>query len=57
MRWDLVGSSLGDSPNESGSLLGTRRDITGKKTKGLTTTLPEVGGVCGKSERRVAAFD
>ncbi|RRT31682.1 hypothetical protein B296_00055451, partial [Ensete ventricosum] len=25
MRWDLVGSSLGDSPKESGSSLGTAK--------------------------------
>ncbi|RZS18045.1 hypothetical protein BHM03_00050272 [Ensete ventricosum] len=29
MRWELVGSSLGDSPKGSGSFLGTRRKITG----------------------------
>ncbi|RZR88806.1 hypothetical protein BHM03_00016441 [Ensete ventricosum] len=46
MRWDLTGSSLGDSPNESGSSLGTRREITGKKTGGLAVRLPEVARVC-----------
>ncbi|RRT52097.1 hypothetical protein B296_00029371 [Ensete ventricosum] len=46
MRWDLAGSSLGDSPKESGSSLGTRREIDGKKTGGLTVKLPEVAGVC-----------
>ncbi|RRT32193.1 hypothetical protein B296_00057917 [Ensete ventricosum] len=47
MRWDLVESSLGDSPKESGSSLRTRREITRKKTVGLTTRLPEVIGICG----------
>ncbi|RRT43430.1 hypothetical protein B296_00012499 [Ensete ventricosum] len=48
MRWDLTGSSLGDSPKESGSSLGTRREIAGKKTGGLAARLPEVAGVCGR---------
>ncbi|RRT65350.1 hypothetical protein B296_00025057 [Ensete ventricosum] len=48
MQWDLVGSLLGDSPKESGSSLGTRREIAGKKTGGLATRLPEVAGVCGR---------
>ncbi|RWW55106.1 hypothetical protein BHE74_00038270 [Ensete ventricosum] len=48
MRWDLVGSSLGDSLKESGSSLGMRREIAGKKTRGLVTRLPEVAGVCGR---------
>ncbi|RZS24535.1 hypothetical protein BHM03_00057615 [Ensete ventricosum] len=48
MRWDLTRSSLGDSPKESGSSLGTRREITGKKTEGLVARLPEVAGVCGR---------
>ncbi|RWW03975.1 hypothetical protein GW17_00032829 [Ensete ventricosum] len=47
MQWDLVGSSLGDSSKESGSLLGTRREITRKKTGGLATRLSEVARVCG----------
>ncbi|RWW56589.1 hypothetical protein BHE74_00036687 [Ensete ventricosum] len=47
MRWDLVGSLLGDSSKESGSSLGTRKEITGKKTGGLTVRLSEVAGVCG----------
>ncbi|RWW01094.1 hypothetical protein GW17_00035890 [Ensete ventricosum] len=47
MQWDLVGSLLGDSPKETGSSLGTRREITGKKTRGLATRLPEVARVCG----------
>ncbi|RZS24328.1 hypothetical protein BHM03_00057384 [Ensete ventricosum] len=46
MRWDLVGSSLGDSPKESRSSLGTRKEIAGKKTGGLTVRLPEVARVC-----------
>ncbi|RZR88898.1 hypothetical protein BHM03_00016547 [Ensete ventricosum] len=46
MRWDLAGSSLGDSSKESGSSLGTRREIAGKKTGGLATRLSEVVGVC-----------
>ncbi|RRT64813.1 hypothetical protein B296_00007205 [Ensete ventricosum] len=41
MRWDLVGSSLGDSPKESGSSLGTRREIT--------VRFSEVVGLCGMS--------
>ncbi|RRT62478.1 hypothetical protein B296_00009350 [Ensete ventricosum] len=48
MRWDLAGSSLGDSPKESGSSLGMRREITRKKTGGLAIRLPEVTGVCGR---------
>ncbi|RZR99195.1 hypothetical protein BHM03_00028709 [Ensete ventricosum] len=48
MQWDLVGSSLGDSSKESGSSLGTRREITRKKTRGLATRLSEVAGVCGR---------
>ncbi|RWW82669.1 hypothetical protein BHE74_00008859 [Ensete ventricosum] len=46
MRWDLAGSSLGDSLKESGSSLGTRREIAGKKTGGLAARLPEVAGLC-----------
>ncbi|RWV89790.1 hypothetical protein GW17_00048049 [Ensete ventricosum] len=48
MQWDLTGSSLGDSPKESRSSLGTRREIVGKKIEGLTARLPEVTGVCGR---------
>ncbi|RRT70619.1 hypothetical protein B296_00026664 [Ensete ventricosum] len=48
MLWDLAGRSLGDSLKESGSLLGTRRKIAGKKTGGLAARLPEVAGVCGR---------
>ncbi|RRT81761.1 hypothetical protein B296_00016823 [Ensete ventricosum] len=48
MRWDLVGSLLGDSPKESESSLGTRREIVGKKTEGLATRLSEVVGVYGR---------
>ncbi|RRT79516.1 hypothetical protein B296_00008143, partial [Ensete ventricosum] len=39
--------SLGDSPKESGSLLGTRSEITEKKTGGLAVRLSEVAEVCG----------
>ncbi|RWW17142.1 hypothetical protein GW17_00018932 [Ensete ventricosum] len=46
MKWNLVGSSLGDSPKESGSPLRTRREITWKKTGGLAARLQEVAGVC-----------
>ncbi|RZS08340.1 hypothetical protein BHM03_00039314 [Ensete ventricosum] len=46
MRWDLVGSSLGDSLKESRSSLGTRREIARKKTGGLAVRLPEVARVC-----------
>ncbi|RRT52159.1 hypothetical protein B296_00015972 [Ensete ventricosum] len=42
-----VESSLGDSSKESGSSLGTRREIAGKKIEGLVARLPEVAGVCG----------
>ncbi|RZS16257.1 hypothetical protein BHM03_00048226 [Ensete ventricosum] len=52
MRWDLVGSLLGDSSKESGSSLGTRKEITGKKTGGLTVRLSEVAGVCGNDGPR-----
>ncbi|RZS21029.1 hypothetical protein BHM03_00053617 [Ensete ventricosum] len=48
MRWDLAGSSLGESPKESGSSLGTRREITRKKTEGLAVRLLEVAGLCGR---------
>ncbi|RRT38899.1 hypothetical protein B296_00027765 [Ensete ventricosum] len=48
MRWDLVGSSLGDSPKESGISLGTQREIARKKTIGLATRLSEVAGVYRK---------
>ncbi|RRT66282.1 hypothetical protein B296_00019770 [Ensete ventricosum] len=48
MWWDLVGSSLGDSLKESGSSLGTRKEIAGKKTGGLAAKLPKVARVCGK---------
>ncbi|RWV98979.1 hypothetical protein GW17_00038144 [Ensete ventricosum] len=47
MQWDLTGSSLGDSPKESGSSLGTRREIAGKKIRGLAARLLEVARVCG----------
>ncbi|RZS21004.1 hypothetical protein BHM03_00053583, partial [Ensete ventricosum] len=47
MQWDLAGSSLRDLSKESGSLLGTRREIVGKKTGGLIVILPEVARVCG----------
>ncbi|RWV79690.1 hypothetical protein GW17_00059136 [Ensete ventricosum] len=45
MRWDLAGSSLGDSLKELGSSLGTRREIAGKKTGGLAVRLSKVAGV------------
>ncbi|RZR78624.1 hypothetical protein BHM03_00004054 [Ensete ventricosum] len=41
MQWDLAGSSLGDSSKESGSSLGTRKEIAKKKTGGVTARLPE----------------
>ncbi|RZS28947.1 hypothetical protein BHM03_00062599 [Ensete ventricosum] len=44
MRWDLAGSSLGDLSKESGSSLGTRRVIAGKKTGGLTVRLLDYVG-------------
>ncbi|RWV77303.1 hypothetical protein GW17_00061885, partial [Ensete ventricosum] len=49
MRWDLAGSSLGDSLKESGSSLGTRKEIAGKKTRGLATRLPQVAGICRRT--------
>ncbi|RRT61211.1 hypothetical protein B296_00040965, partial [Ensete ventricosum] len=39
--------SLGDSSKGSGSSLGTRREITRKKTRGLTVRMPETTGLCG----------
>ncbi|RWW00607.1 hypothetical protein GW17_00036424 [Ensete ventricosum] len=48
MQWDLVESLLADSSKESGSSLGTRREIAGKKTGGLAVRLSEVAGVCGR---------
>ncbi|RRT77035.1 hypothetical protein B296_00015574 [Ensete ventricosum] len=48
MQWDLVGSSLGDSPKESGSSLGTRREIIGKKIGGLVARSSETVGVYGR---------
>ncbi|RWW40949.1 hypothetical protein BHE74_00053601 [Ensete ventricosum] len=47
MRWDLARSSLGDSPKESESSLGTRREIAGKKIGGLAARLSEVARICG----------
>ncbi|RWV77054.1 hypothetical protein GW17_00062174 [Ensete ventricosum] len=52
IRWDLAGSSLGDSPKESRSSLGTRREIAGKKIGGLAVRLPEVARVCGTTANR-----
>ncbi|RRT77024.1 hypothetical protein B296_00000802 [Ensete ventricosum] len=48
MQWDLVRSSLGDSPKESGSSLGTQREIAGKKNEGLAARLLEITEVCGR---------
>ncbi|RRT31631.1 hypothetical protein B296_00057432 [Ensete ventricosum] len=56
MRCDLVGSSLGDSLKESGSLLGTRREIARKKTRGLAV-MPEVAGVCGRFDLHPKKID
>ncbi|RWW63883.1 hypothetical protein BHE74_00028914 [Ensete ventricosum] len=42
-RWKIIR----DSPKESGSSLGMRREIAGKKIGGLVVRLPEVIGVCG----------
>ncbi|RWV88182.1 hypothetical protein BHE74_00051812 [Ensete ventricosum] len=53
MWWDLTGSSLGDSSKESGSSLGTQREITEKKTRGLAVRLPEVARICGMISQRV----
>ncbi|RWW87132.1 hypothetical protein BHE74_00004064 [Ensete ventricosum] len=47
MRWDLVGSSLGDSSKGSGSSLVTRRDRR-KKTGGLTARMSEAAALCGR---------
>ncbi|RWV79208.1 hypothetical protein GW17_00059700 [Ensete ventricosum] len=47
----MVGSHrkfAGDSPKESGSSLGTRREITGKKIGGLVVRLLEVVGIYGR---------
>ncbi|RRT47270.1 hypothetical protein B296_00029381 [Ensete ventricosum] len=47
---DEVGSRrklLGDSSKELGSSLGTRREIAGKKTRGLAVRLPKVVGLSG----------
>ncbi|RWW52845.1 hypothetical protein BHE74_00040703 [Ensete ventricosum] len=35
MQWDLVESSLGDSSKGSGSSLGARREITGRRSNDL----------------------
>ncbi|RWV77941.1 hypothetical protein GW17_00061164 [Ensete ventricosum] len=48
MRWDLVESSLRDSPKGSRSLLGTRREIARKKTAGLVTIMLKAVGLCGR---------
>ncbi|RRT34943.1 hypothetical protein B296_00054851 [Ensete ventricosum] len=45
MRWDLAGSSLGDSQKELRRSLRTRREIAGKKTGGHTTSMSEVTGL------------
>ncbi|RWW63395.1 hypothetical protein BHE74_00029427 [Ensete ventricosum] len=52
MQWDLAESSLGDLPKELGSSLEMRREIVGKKTRGLAVRLPEVAGVCGMGSRQ-----
>ncbi|RWV96506.1 hypothetical protein GW17_00040774 [Ensete ventricosum] len=52
MQWDLTGSSLGESPKESGSSLGKRREIAGKKTGGLAAI---VGGCQSMREIRAVA--
>ncbi|RWW01850.1 hypothetical protein GW17_00035100 [Ensete ventricosum] len=52
-RWDLVGSSLRDSPKESGSSLGMRREIAGKKTGGLVARLPEAAEVYRNYNQRI----
>ncbi|RZS20237.1 hypothetical protein BHM03_00052727 [Ensete ventricosum] len=52
MRWDLARSSLGDSPKESRRSLGTRREIAGKKTRGLAARLPAIVRVCGNNGPR-----
>ncbi|RZS19319.1 hypothetical protein BHM03_00051698 [Ensete ventricosum] len=48
MRWDLVESSLRDSPKGLRSLLGTRREIARKKTAGLVTIMLKAVGLCGR---------
>ncbi|RWW48012.1 hypothetical protein BHE74_00045957 [Ensete ventricosum] len=35
MQWDLAGSSLGDPSKGSGSSLGARREITGRRSDDL----------------------
>ncbi|RRT32357.1 hypothetical protein B296_00052813 [Ensete ventricosum] len=47
MRWDLARSSLEDSSKGSGSSLGTRREIAGKKTGGLAARMLKAAGLCG----------
>ncbi|RWW36724.1 hypothetical protein BHE74_00058232 [Ensete ventricosum] len=44
-RRKIVGGR--DSPKESGSSLGTRREIARKKTGGLAARLPECAGITG----------
>ncbi|RWV91803.1 hypothetical protein GW17_00045877 [Ensete ventricosum] len=46
--------SLGDSPKESGSSLGTQREIAEKKTGGLAARSLEVVGLCGMSDGWIA---
>ncbi|RWV85230.1 hypothetical protein BHE74_00043019 [Ensete ventricosum] len=50
MQWDLAGCSLGDSSKGSGSLLGTRREITGR----LAARMPEAVGLTGASKLLVS---
>ncbi|RWW20723.1 hypothetical protein GW17_00015147 [Ensete ventricosum] len=54
MRWDLAGSSLGDSLKESGSLLETRREIAGKKTGELIARLSEVVRITSDGQQLTA---
>ncbi|RRT70518.1 hypothetical protein B296_00036411, partial [Ensete ventricosum] len=57
MRWDLAGSLLGDLPKGSGSSLGTRTEIVGKKTGGLATRMSEAVRLCGRFDLHPKKID
>ncbi|RZR76484.1 hypothetical protein BHM03_00001288 [Ensete ventricosum] len=43
----VIEKLAGNSPKGSGSSLGTRREIAGKKTEGLPAIMPEAVVLCG----------
>ncbi|RRT75277.1 hypothetical protein B296_00002559 [Ensete ventricosum] len=55
MRWDLIGSSLGES--EIGKLAGNTPGDRRKKTIGLTARMSEATGLCGRKRLRVEPLE